>query len=620
VKFLKKLLSRKRVGSEEKNSAGIQSIISSLPSSAREFMDKVHRLENLHLPREQYDRHLRYFTSSMPEWLTREVHQMVRHEIYRVEIAPAVDAEITRNLVALRMALYNKDYRKSRAPLLSRIFMILFHLAPELLKKNGQLGATETEMTSSFDVEEIIADLSVFNLSDQQVQYTVARILEYNEKNVIYTEDELILMNNSENLRELLEQLAELFQNFVQSVSRWERYRDPVEIGLHPLALSVLDIDASEFFKGNKSKQSFLDIILGEKSAKDLEKEVPRKLRPLFTRDFKLIISAMRNTILSEHNQLIYDTRKIICWYLLLLNDAGELPPQPVVRSLLEKSLQFHRNYYPELIHAVSPVINRILAVLGKNNRGISRLTELYPEEISTAMKEYASREHSETISFEKFIERMSSQRKLTTEPTPASVTTGQYQPEELDYLKRNPDAELGILMMNEKLAMAEKEEPLLSDHYFFPTRESYLKVVLLETLQPLLGANTHLKIVRSLLEKSMDRTKEQSARIMQKLLSRLKEEGMKRNVIEKLLEKQLKKHHIITIIKQELAGDPKWEWILASENPQIHLDTFSRVTGIAFLQAQTAGKRYKITAKYENGTWSITRIAPESQTVNPKK
>ncbi|NOY23406.1 MAG: hypothetical protein GXO70_07840 [Acidobacteria bacterium] len=620
MKFLKKLLSRKRVGSEEKNSAGIQSIISSLPSSAREFMDKVHRLENLHLPREQYDRHLRYFTSSMPEWLTREVHQMVRHEIYRVEIAPAVDAEITRNLVALRMALYNKDYRKSRAPLLSRIFMILFHLAPELLKKNGQLGATETEMTSSFDVEEIIADLSVFNLSDQQVQYTVARILEYNEKNVIYTEDELILMNNSENLRELLEQLAELFQNFVQSVSRWERYRDPVEIGLHPLALSVLDIDASEFFKGNKSKQSFLDIILGEKSAKDLEKEVPRKLRPLFTRDFKLIISAMRNTILSEHNQLIYDTRKIICWYLLLLNDAGELPPQPVVRSLLEKSLQFHRNYYPELIHAVSPVINRILAVLGKNNRGISRLTELYPEEISTAMKEYASREHSETISFEKFIERMSSQRKLTTEPTPASVTTGQYQPEELDYLKRNPDAELGILMMNEKLAMAEKEEPLLSDHYFFPTRESYLKVVLLETLQPLLGANTHLKIVRSLLEKSMDRTKEQSARIMQKLLSRLKEEGMKRNVIEKLLEKQLKKHHIITIIKQELAGDPKWEWILASENPQIHLDTFSRVTGIAFLQAQTAGKRYKITAKYENGTWSITRIAPESQTVNPKK
>ncbi len=618
MKLLKKLFSRKRVRPEEKSSAEIQSILSSLPSSAQEFMDKVHRLDNLHLPREQYNRHLRYFASSMPEWLTREVHQMVRHEIYRVEIAPAVDAEITRNLVALRMALYNKDYRKSRAPLLSRIFMVLFHLAPELLKKNGQLDATETEMTSSFDVEEIIADLSVFNLSDQQVQYTVARILEYNEKNVIYTEDELILMNNSETLRELLEQLAELFQNFVQSISRWERYRDPVEIGLHPLALSILNIDASEFFKGNKSKQSFLDIILGEKSAKDLEKEVPRKLRPLFTRDFKLIISAMRNTILSEHSQLIHDTQKIICWYLLLLNDAGELPPQPVIRSLLEKSLQFHRNYYPELIHAVSPVINRILAVLGKNNSGLSRLAELYPEEISTAMKEYASREHPETISFEEFIERMSSQRKLATEPAPASVTTGQYQPEELDYLKRNPDAELGILMMNEKLAMAEKEEPLLSDHYFFPTRESYLKVVLLETLQPLLGANTHLKIVRSLLEKSMDRTKEQSARIMQKLLSRLKEEGMKRNVIEKLLEKQLKKHHIITIIKQELARDPKWEWILAEDDPHIHLDTFSRVTGIAFLRAKASGNWYKITAKYQKGQWSVTRIAPDSGAVNP--
>ena len=619
MKFLKKMFSRKSTGAEKQGSAEVQAIVSSLPGSAREFMKQIHSLRKLHLSTEEFNRNIRYFVTSMPQWLTSEIHQMIRDEIYRVDIAPPMDAETTRNLIALRIALYNKDYRTSRPTLLSRIFMILFSLAPELLKSPGQLDSSETEMTSSFDLEKIIADLSIFNLSDVQVQYTVSRIVEYNDRNVIYTEEELVIMNNSEILRDLMEQLTKTFHVFVQTISKWERYRKPDEIGLHPLALSILDIHASEFFRGRKREQSFLDIILGEKPAKELEKEVPKKLRPLFTRDFKLIISAMRNSILFEHNQLITDTRKIVCWYLLLLEDAGELPPQPVIRSLLEKSLQFHRNYYPELIHAVLPVINRILAVTGKDNSGLSRLAELYPEEISTAMAEYASRQPSETIAFEKFIEEMSSKRKLATEPTPVSFATGQYQPEELDYLKRNPDAELGILMMNEKLAMAEKEEPIMDGHHFFPTRESYLRVVLLETLQSLVTTDTQLKTLRSLLEKSMDRTKKQSAAIMLKLLSRLKKEGMKQNVIEKLLEKWLKNYHIVTIIKQELAGNPEWAWLLDEESPHIQLETFSRVTGIAFLMAEAAEQRYKITASYKNNTWSVTRVAPDSGTMGPK-
>jgi len=599
-------------------SAAVQATLSSLPGSADEFMIQVRKLKELNLPDNEYRQHLRYFVTSMPQWLTREVHQIIRHEIYHVDIAPPIDAAISKNLVALRMALYNKDYRKPRPPLLSKIFMVLFHLAPELLKNKVQLDTAEAELTSSLDLEEIVADLSIFNLSDQQVQYTVARILEYNEKNVVYTEEELVLMNNSETLRELLEQLTNTFQTFVQSISKWERYRDPVEIGLHPLALKILNIDASEFFPKKQMDKSFLDIVLGEKTAKELEKEIPKKLRPLFARDFKLIVSAMRNSILSEHSQLITDTRKIICWHLLLLEDAGELPPQPIIRSLLEKSLQFHRNYYPELIYAILPVINRILAVIGEDNSGLPRLAELYPDEISTAMAEHARLHFSECISFEQFIDNMSIQQKQAAASDPMSFAAGQYKPEELDYFKHNPDAELGILMMNEKLAIAEREEPLLDGHYFFPTRESYLKVVLLETLQSMLIAHTQLKIVRSLLEKSLDQTKEQSAAIMRKLLSRLKEEGLKRNVIEKLLEKQLKKHHIITIIKQELARDPKWEWLLAEEDPRIQLDTYSRVTGIAFLRAEAGSKWYKITAKYEKGKWAVTRIAPDSQGPRP--
>ncbi|NOZ12038.1 MAG: hypothetical protein GXO69_00145 [Acidobacteria bacterium] len=613
MKFLKKLFSGKKTGGGETGSKEISAIFSPLPASAEDFMGRIRRLQSLHLPSAEYNQHVRYFVTSLPEWLTREIHRMIRHEIYRVNIAPPMDAEITKSFISMRIAIYNRDYKRSHNPLLSRVFMVLFHLAPELLKNQHHLESAEAELTSSLNLEEIVADLSIFNLSEEQMQYTVSRILEYNEKNVVYTEEELILMNNSEILRELLERLTQVFQSFVQSISNWQRYRNPVEIGLHPLALPVLDIDTKEFFPGQNPAQPFLDTIFGDKSAKELENMVPKKLRPLFTKDFKLVIAAIRNTILREHHQLITDTRKLICWYLILMDTAEELPPQPIIRSLLEKSLQFHRNYYPELIHGVLPVIDRILAVIGKDNSGLRKLSGLYPEEITCAMKEYVSGHFSRTISYEEFIDRNIKKQKLAERSAPVPFFNGQYQPEELEFIKRNPDAELGILMMNEKLSKAENEEPLLEEHYFFPNRESYLKLVLLETLQSLLTVNAPLKIIRSLLEKSMDRTKVKSAAIMQKLLSRLKEDGLKRNVIERILDKQMKEHHISTIIKQELARDPKWEWILAAENPHIHLDTFSRVTGIAFLRAETGGKRYKITAKYENGRWSVTRIAPES-------
>ncbi len=620
MKFLKKLFPRKKSVSSKINSKEISAIFSPIPASADDFMDRVHRLQALHLPPAEYKRHIRYFVTSLPKWLTIEIHQMIREKIYRVNIAPPIDAEITKSFISMRMAIYNRDYKRSHDPLLLRIFMILFHLAPELLKNRHHLETAEAELTSSLNLEEIVADLSIFNLSEEQMQYTVSRILEYNEKNVSYTEEELVLMNNSEILRELLERLTQLFQSFVQSISNWQRYRDPAEIGLHPMALPILDIDTAELFPKQNSTRPFLDIIFDQQSAKELENSVPKKLRPLFAKDFKLVIAAIRNTILREHHQLISDTRKLICWYLLLMDAAEELPPQPVIRSLLEKSLQFHRNYYPELIHGILPVIDRILAVVGQDNSGLRKLSKLYPEEICCAMKEYVSTHFSHTISYEEFIDNNVKKQKLAAQMPPLSSFNGQYQPEELEFIKRNPDAELGILMMNEKLSKAEKEEPLLENHYFFPNRESYLKIVLLETLQSLLTVNAPLKTIRSLLEKSMDRTKVKSSAIMQKLLSRLKEEGLKRNVIEKILEKRLKEHHISTIIKQELAKDPKWEWFLASENPLIHLNTFSRVTGIAFLLAESGGKRYKITAKYEHGKWSVTRIAPESQTVNPKK
>ncbi len=613
MRFLKKLFSKNSNETRESIPPDVKAIITSLPKSAKEFMEQVQKLQKLRLPPKIYNRHLRYFVTSMPEWLTREIHQMIRKEIYRVNIAPTINAEATKNLVALRIALYNKDYRESPSPLLAKLFMVLFNLAPELLKNRNQLDTSDEDLTSSLDLEAIVEDLSIFNLSETQLQYTVSKILEYNEKNVLYTEEEIVLMNNSEIIRELLEQLTHTFQTFVQSISDWKRYRDPREIGLHPLALPILDIDTTELFP-EYTGSSFLDIVLDGKPAKKLEKEVPKKLRPLFSRNFRLIVSAMRNTVLSEHHRLISETRKIICWNLLLMENEGELPPQPLIRSLLEKSLHFHRNYYPELIEAVLPVINRILAVIGKDGNGIFRLPELYPNEISEAMAEYVQQHFPDTISFEQFIRTASENRKQQSLHIQNAFSTGEYKPEELDYLKHNPDAELGILMMNEKLALAEKEEPLLVGHHFYPTRESFLKVVLLETLLSIVTSHTQVRIVRSLLEKSMDRTKEKSVEIMHNLLSRLKEEGMKHNVIEALLEKRLKKHHISGIIKQELARSSEWDWLLAKEDPLIHLDTFSRVTGIAFLRAKSTDNWYKITAKYEKGRWSVTRIAPDSQ------
>ena len=97
MKFLKKLFSGKTIGAEKQGSVEVQAILSPLPDSAREFMKRIHSLRNLHLSTSEYNQHLRYFVTSMPQWLTREIHQMIRDEIYRVDIAPPMDAETTKS-------------------------------------------------------------------------------------------------------------------------------------------------------------------------------------------------------------------------------------------------------------------------------------------------------------------------------------------------------------------------------------------------------------------------------------------------------------------------------------------------------------------------------------------
>ena len=128
------------------------------------------------------------------------------------------------------------------------------------------------------------------------------------------------------------------------------------------------------------------------------------------------------------------------------------------------------------------------------------------------------------------------------------------------------------------------------------------------------MSSQAPLKTVRSLLLKSMDRERTNSAPIMEKLITRLRDDGFKWSLVQKLLNKQKKKHHVCSLIKQLLAQDEKWEWFVANDDPVIKLDKFSTVTGLAFFRGKNATGMYKITARFENDTWTITHISPDSR------
>jgi len=615
MSLLKKIF-RKQPSEKDPDYQMPEALQQGVPESPDDFFRRIGILKKAGFPPSEYKQKLRYYLSRMPDWLLQEINQRVRKQMYRADVPETLDADLNRQLVSFRLSLYQPAYRQKKDPGLGKIFLILFNLAPELVKNAGKLSSDgDVELASSIELDEIMSDISIFNLSESEMKYTVAKILQYNRQNVAYTDDEIVVLNNSEMLRNLLEQITILLQNFVQRASDWHGYLNPDRIGLRPLYLRMLDLDAQEFFQTEEAR--FMYRFIQADSVSKLEEQVPRKLRPLFRKDIQLIIGSIRRTIQREHVDLVQSLRSLVASSLIRLHEHNELPSQPVLASLMEKSMQFHRNYYPDLVQAVAPITMGILDVTGNNYRTIHRIARIFEREVAAGMAAHV-RERKETpVRYEQFISEIQSLQRQRKKPGTERKTTAaaaDYQPEEMAFLKRNPDAELAIIMMNEKLAQAEHNIPLLEDEWFYATRQDFLKVALLETLQAMMSSQAPLKTVRSLLLKSMDRERTNSAPIMEKLITRLRDDGFKWSLVQKLLNKQKKKHHVCSLIKQLLAQDEKWEWFVANDDPVIKLDKFSTVTGLAFFRGKNATGMYKITARFENDTWTITHISPDSR------
>ncbi len=582
-----------------------------IPEDAETFLQRIEILKHAGFGPAEYQQKLRYFINRMPDWLLKEVSQKPRNRMLRTDVPESLDATITKDLVSFRLSLYQPTYKKQKDPGLGKLFLILFNLAPELVRTAGSLSSDgDVSLASSVELDQLMSDLSIFNLSESEIKYTVSKILQYNRQNVAYTDDEVIVLNNSELMRDLLEQLTVILQQFVQDTADWTKYLKPEEIGLSQLHVRILDIDAKAFFRDDGAR--FLHRFTEAESVSKLESQVDRKLQPLFRRDVQLLIGNIRRTLQREHLELIQSLRALIASSIMRLHEHGELPPQPIMKALLEKSMGFHRNYYPDLVQAVSPSVFTILEVAGAEYRTIYRVPRIFENEIARGMVEHIKRKPEQPIRYETFIQELKS--RIAPAPEQTGRQAADYQPEEMAFLKRNPDAELAIIMMNEKLAQAEASIPLLDDEWFYSSREDYLKIALLEILQAMISSQAPLKLVRSLLLKSMDRERKASAAIMEKLVNRLKEDGFKWSLVQKLLAKQKKKYHICTLIKRLLAEDERWNWFVAEEDPPIELDKFSTVTGLAFFRGNHSTGPYKITARFEENTWSITHISPDSR------
>ncbi len=620
MKILKRLLGKKAENGQN-SGPPIEEIVPGIPESPEDFLKRVTVIRNAGIPPRLLPDKIRYYVKKMPDWLIRDLHKRIRTRAYITDEPDELPPDITRHLVSFRLSLYNPDYLETRDPGLGKVFLILFNLAPELVKNRSLLaGEGDMELTNSTELDEIMTDLSIFNLSDSQLKYTVNRILEYNRNNVAYTDEEITFLNNSELLRTFLDQLTLELQEFVQQTSDWSQYLDPDAIGIPPLTMRMLNMDSQAFFPGRNDNATFLEQFCRSTSMSELETQVDTKLRALFRKDVQLIIGRIRAKLVTEHVNLARTIRRLVTWHFLLLHEQGELPAFKLLDSLLEKSMRFHQNYYPDLVRAVRPIVDSILETVGEDYTGLKQLPVQFSEDLVEGMVQHHRKKGQTPIKYEAFLEALKKRRaKREHRPLESDGPGIDYQPEELNFLKRNPDTEVAIIMMNEKLGQAENHEPMLDGHYFYRTRDEYLKVVLLETLNSMTSSQAPLKIVRSILLKSLDRSREQSYPIMKKLISRLKEEGFKWGLVGKLLTKQKRKHHLTSIIKQIIARDPKWEWFLETEDPELKLERFSNVTGLAFFTGQRSDGLFKVTAKYEAPDWIITHISPDSRDTTPK-
>ncbi len=560
------------------------------------------------LPQNQLKEQLEKVLEGISPSIKKQIHKTIRRKLYGIFVEEFENKKFTANFVNFRISIYNPLYKETKNSKLAKLILILISRSPSSVN-NKKILDEDTDILSKNPVEfdQLLKDLEIFKLTEKEKQDTIQKIIEYNKKNVKFTQEEEIIIANSELLRSLIEATTFVMQNFVEKCSNWKKYFLKTSLFEDPALISVLKADKKIIFGERFGEQNLIDLILTENIKNDLEPLVPPEYSALFKKDVSAVINRLKNLLIKEEKEFVKELKTTLAGNIVLLKHNRELPSFEVLNSILSKSFKFYEHYYPDLMKAVLLVKNDIFATLGQNYTAFEKFKEKFQAELTDFLEKYSKDNFKITTDYTRFLEYVSNvNNKKEMDITGVNV---EYLPEELNFINSHPDVEPAIMELNEKIRTAQQGLPVFEGEYFFSDKREYLKTALLSVLDNILHSKSDAKIVKSVLLKSIDKNQGESSEIIYELLSSMKEEAMKKKVVSQLLKKQKAKHHVTEVIKNLLKQYDDF-FMNNSENLTVELQKFSSIAGVGFFIAYVNGEAYKITANYKGGKWEITYVA----------
>ncbi len=578
--------------------------------SVEEFWEEFNRIRIESSPDEMYIK-IKKLVHSTDNEVKKQLHRIIRTRLYAIDIDENDNKSFVKNFVNFRIKLYNPIFKELQDTRLAKLMLTIISRAPNAIK-NKKISVANTAIFNKDDLEikKLSSELmNMYKLTESEAEQTIQKIIEYNKLNVKFSNEEETVITNSELLRNLLESITFLLQEFVEKCNNWKKYFLKTYLFDDPALIKILNFDKKLLFGDKFENSDFVELVFTKNVKGELEILVEDTLKPLLKKNVTAIINRMKKNIIKEEKDFINEITTTIVGNIVLLKQNNELPSFKILDSLLTKSFKFHRNYFPDLMDIVDEVKNNILQSLGDNYEGYWNFLEKYKKEISDFIYNYSKENFRVTIDYANFLEILEKKPIEKKQDFSYSISR-ELLPEELKFISTNLDVEPAIMELNEKIRVAEKNIPIFENEYFFTTKKDYIKTAILETLETLLNTREKPELIHSVLMKTIDLSEGESSKIAIELLRSMKIEGIRPNIVNTLLKKQRAKNHITNKIKFLLIQENDY-FYNNQENLKIELQKFSKLTGIGFFIATLNDtENYKITAHYKEGQWKITHYS----------
>ncbi len=578
--------------------------------SVEEFWEEFNRIRIESSPDEMYIK-IKKLVHSTDNEVKKQLHRIIRTRLYAIDIDENDNKNFVKNFVNFRIKLYNPIFKELQDTRLAKLMLTIISRAPNAIK-NKKISVANTAIFNKDDLEikKLSSELmNMYKLTESEAEQTIQKIIEYNKLNVKFSNEEETVVTNSELLRNLLESITFLLQEFVEKCNNWKKYFLKTYLFDDPALIKILNFDKKLLFGDKFENSDFVELVFTKNVKGELEILVEDPLKPLLKKNVTAIINRMKKKIIKEEKDFINEITTTIAGNIVLLKQNNELPSFKILDSLLTKSFKFHRNYFPDLMDIVDEVKNNIMQSLGDNYEGYWNFLEKYKKEISDFIYNYSKENYRATIDYANFLEILEKKPAEKKQDFSYSISR-ELLPEELKFISTNLDVEPAIMELNEKIRVAEKNIPIFENEYFFTTKKDYIKTAILETLETLLNTREKPELIHSVLMKTIDLSEGESSKIAIELLRSMKIEGIRPNIVNTLLKKQRAKNHITNKIKSLLIQENDY-FYNNQENLKIELQKFSKLTGIGFFIATlNETENYKITAHYKEGQWKITHYS----------